>query len=351
MAFNRPTLTELRARIQADINGRLPGADSALRRSVVNVLATVLAGAAHGLYGVLAFLARQLMPDEAESAYLRRWASIWGVVAKEGAPAAGTMQVTGANGSPIEAGTPLQRGDELQYATTADAVIAGGVATLSIEAQTPGVIGNADAGARLTFVSPVAGVAAEGVVLAPGLSGGTEEESDEALLARLLERIRRPPQGGSADDYVRWATEVPGVTRAWAYSGWTGPGRVGVTFVMDARDNIIPLADDVAAVTAHIDPLRPVAGMLVVFAPTGVPLNLTISLPGGSADVKAAIIAEVQDFLRRRAEPDGVIEISGLREAVFTGAGDAAHTLTVPTANIAYGPGELAVMGVVTWTT
>ena len=48
MSFTRPTLTELIGRSQDDIDARLPGADSRLRRSAVGVLATVHAGAVHG---------------------------------------------------------------------------------------------------------------------------------------------------------------------------------------------------------------------------------------------------------------------------------------------------------------
>lgn len=350
MPFARPALTDLKARIQADMNGRLQGADSALRRSVVNVIATVWAGALHGVYGFLAWLAKQLMPDQAEDSYLRRWASIWGVTAKAAVPAVGPVMITGAFGSPVLVGTLLQA-NGLEYATTTAGSIGGdGTGLVSVEAQTPGVAGNVDAGARLTFVSPVAGVAAEAIVQAPGLTSGDDEETEAALRARLLERIRQPPQGGSAADYVRWAKEVSGVTRAWAYSGWTGPGKVGLAFVMDGRSDIIPLEADAAEVAAHIEPLRPVSAALVVIILDRAPLALTISLPGGSDTVKAAIVAEVQDFLRRSAQPDGVISISDLREAVFIGAGDATHTLVAPNANVTTGPGEIATLGAVTWT-
>lgn len=40
-------------------------------------------------------------------------------------------------------------------------------------------------------------------------------ETDAALLARLLEYIRRPPAGGNKFDYIKWALEVDNVARAW----------------------------------------------------------------------------------------------------------------------------------------
>lgn len=53
MPFNRPTLPQLIQRNITDIESRLPGRDARLRRSNLNVLAKVHAGAAHGLYGAL----------------------------------------------------------------------------------------------------------------------------------------------------------------------------------------------------------------------------------------------------------------------------------------------------------
>lgn len=44
MPFSRPTLKEISDRISADVNSRLTGADSFLRRSVLNVLIRALSG-------------------------------------------------------------------------------------------------------------------------------------------------------------------------------------------------------------------------------------------------------------------------------------------------------------------
>jgi hypothetical protein len=74
MSFERPTLEELIAQSDADIATRLEGADTQTRRSNLAVLSRVNAGAVYGHYGYHDFMARQLMPDTAESAYLDRWA-------------------------------------------------------------------------------------------------------------------------------------------------------------------------------------------------------------------------------------------------------------------------------------
>lgn len=350
MSFTRPTLTELIGRAQDDIDARLPGADSRLRHSAVGVLATVHAGAVHGLYGYLGYLARQILPDTAEAAELERHAGIWGVTRKVATLASGDGTATGVNGSVIPAGTVLQRAGGLEYVTQDEATIAGGVATLTLAASAAGVESVATAGARLTFVSPVAGVAAEVVVGAGGLTGGAEAESDELLRERLLARIRQAPEGGAAHDYATWTLQVAEVTRVWIYPGWMGAGTVGVAFMMDGRESPIPLEADVEAVAAHLAGLAPVTAELVVFAPTPLEIDLEITgLTPDDAATRAAVATEIEDLLFRSAQPGGTILISQLRAAISQAAGESDHVLVSPLANIVPGPAELAVLGTIDW--
>ena len=105
MPFQRPTLTDLQTQIAADIESRLPGADSQLRRSFLGVLSRAFTGSLHGLYGYLDFTSKQVFPDTAESEFLDRWAGIWGVTRKPAWPTSGTVTFTGTNGSVIPADT------------------------------------------------------------------------------------------------------------------------------------------------------------------------------------------------------------------------------------------------------
>ena len=81
MPFERPTLTESIARIQADIDSRLDG-EPYQRRRLLAILARMEGGVAHGLYGYLDWQALQIMPDTAEMEHLERWSSIWGIPRK-----------------------------------------------------------------------------------------------------------------------------------------------------------------------------------------------------------------------------------------------------------------------------
>lgn len=348
MSFVRPSLSQLVDRARGDIAARLPGADAALRHSVLDVLARTHAGAAAGLYGYLSFIEQQLLPDTAEGEYLARHAGIWGVRRKPAIAATASVTATGVDGAAVPAGTELQRSDGARYRVSTAAVIAAGSAALSVEAVDPGLAGTPAAGAALVFASPVAGVNAQALVAAV-TAAGSDEEADDALLARLLDRIQRPPQGGTANDYVQWALAQPGVTRAWATANWMGPGTVGLTFVMDGRSNILPLAGDVAAVQAALDLLRPVTAELYVFAPVAQPIDFTIRALPDTPATRAAITAELDDFFAREAEPGGTIWTSRVGEAISLAAGEFRHVVESPAQDMTAGAGQLPVRGVVSF--
>lgn len=348
MPFNRPTLSDLIARTRSDIETRLPSADSALRHSVLDVLARMHGGAISGAYGYLDFLARQILPDTAEAEFLARHAAIWGIRRKAAIAATATAIATGVNGTQIPAGTQALRIDGRTYRVTVAAQIGGGVASLALEAVEAGPESDLTPGTILTLSSAILGVNAVITVNAAGVRGALEED-DDSLLSRLLDRIRTPPQGGSANDYRAWALAQPGVTRAWVYPGWMGAGTVGVAFVMDQREDIIPEVADVAAVQAALDVLRPVTAQVVVFAPTPSPVDVVLRVAPNTLAVREAITAELADFFTRDAEPGGTIYRSRLSETMSLAAGEFSHTLDLPDSDFTAAPGEIPALGTVTF--
>lgn len=350
MPFSRPDLPTLIERAIADIETRLPGVDARLRRSNLNVLSRVHSGAVHGLYGYLEWLSRQVIYDTAEAEILDRWASIWlSQPRKPAAPAVGNVTFTGATGAFIQAGTVLLRTDGVEYATDTDASVTAGSATVSCTAYAAGAAGNADAGVALTLVLPIAGVNAAATVAVGGLVGGSDTEPDASLRARLLARIQQPPHGGAAHDYVAWALEVPGVTRAWVYPGESGAGTVVVRFVRDDDVSLIPDPCEVAAVQAYIDERRPVTASVGVVAPVAMALNFTILPTPNTLPVKDAIRAELADLLLREAEPGGTILLSHIRQAISIAVGEHNYVMSVPSADVTRNVGDMTVMGTITW--
>lgn len=347
--FARPTLQQLIDRIAADIEARLPGADARTRRSNLAVLARTQAGAVHGLYGYLDFLSRQVMPDTAEAEILDRHASLRGITRTPSTAATGNITLTGTNGIVVPAGTELQRSDGALYKTTADATIASGTATAAVIASALGADGNAIVGTVLTLTTPLAGITNTAAVATGGIVGGTDQESDADLLARLMERNQTPPHGGASADYIAWAKEVAGVTRAWCFPLEGGAGTVTVRFVRDNDATIIPDAGEIAAVQAHLNELRPVTAAVTAAAPTAVPLNFTIALTPNTVAAQQAVQAELTDLIRRESYPGGTLLVSHIREAISLAAGETNHVLTAPSADVAYTSSQIGTMGTITW--
>lgn len=351
MPFTTPTLPELIDRAANEIETRLPGVDARLRRSNLAVFSRIHSGAVHGLYGLLRWLSKQILPDTADNDILNRHSNIWNITRKAAAQATGTVQFTGSNGLFIPAGTTLQRADFAEFKTVSDQTFSGATMDVIIQAVEGGVDGNTAASSKLTLISPIAGVNSTAIVDGAGIAGGSDTEGDDALRARLLARIQQPPHGGASFDYVQWALEIAGVTRAWVYPLESGAGTVTVRFVTDDDPGgLIPNGAKVAEVDAHIDYLRPVTANVTVLAPVAAPVDIEISnLNPNTAEVKAAVEAELAGMFRREAEPGGTILISHIREAVSIASGEDDHAIVVPAGNVTHTANQMPTLGVVTY--
>jgi uncharacterized phage protein gp47/JayE len=337
MPFNRPTITELAREAENDLASRL-GAFGRLRRNVINVLARVWAGLAHGIYAFIQWISRQVLPMTAESQYLDMHGSWWGIRRKGAARANGQAIFTGLVGSNVLVGTILSSQDGGRYLTTVGGQIDDdGEINLPIEAELGGAVYDLGPGVKLSLISPQSGVNSEAEIDADGVIGGAAVETDDQLRERLLARVQEPPQGGTLHDYVAWAKAVPGVTRAWAYGNLLGPGTVGLTFVNDGATDIIPSNVLVNQVQSYLeDPIRkPITADIIVYAP--VPQTVDVTIGGLSPDtdkIREAVTAELAALWARETYPGGTLLISHVREVISQAAGENDHTLISPTENI-----------------
>ncbi|HEV2674235.1 MAG TPA: baseplate J/gp47 family protein [Aliidongia sp.] len=348
MPFSVPSLADLVTSIAGDIKSRLTNADALLRRSTFYVAGRVIAGAARGLYGFIQYLADQLFVATAEKTYLERHASLKGLARKLPAVATGTAVATASTPTTIPAGQLLQRSDNQQFVTTAAVTIAGGPASLPLAATLGGTAGNTAAATTLTFLNPIAGVTV--TVDGNGLTGGTDTETDDELRARLLDVWQNPPQGGAAADYEEWAKEVPGVTRAFVFKYWQGPGTVGVAFVLDDQaGSIIPGAGTVTAVQAQLDVKAPVTATPYAITLQAVTINVAVHLQIDNSVNRAAVLASLADLFRTAGEP-GTVLFHDLIEATVQDAGGGGQGDVVsPAGDTVIADYQVAELGAVTF--
>jgi uncharacterized phage protein gp47/JayE len=350
MPYNKPTLAQLRNRAASEVETRLPEVDPRLRRTVIHVIICIIAGMTYELFGYLDYILRQVFPNSAETEYLEKWGEVWGISRKLATFADGYVHITGTPGTTLYVGTELRRSDGAIY-LVADSVIIStdGFVDAECRAEKVGVTYNADAGVKLSFVSPVDGINSEAVITDEGITGGTEREQDEPYMLRILARIQNPPQGGSVTDYIQWALSVPGVTRAWCYPVEMGPGTVTVRFMMDNTYNDgVPHEADITKVYDYIsDPVRkPATADLYVTAPIAYTVDHVIAeLVPDTPEVRDAISEELKDMYRREVAPGGTVYVSKIWDAVNLAVGTDHFKLVAPADDMVMLPGAIPVMG------
>lgn len=381
MPYNRPTLSELRARNLAAIESELKGVGAPLRFSNLSILGTADAGLAYLHYGYLDWIARQSVPWSATDENLAGWAALKSVTQK--AAHAGTNTSANFTGTPektVPAGTVLNRGDGYQYTTDAEIVIgSSGTGTGAITAALPdpnddptggGAAGNTPAGTQLSLDSSISGVDSV-VTLATAITDGSDIESEDAFRARMLLAYQNTPQGGNDDDYEGWALEVSGVTRAWTARRLMGAGTVGVYVMTDGTDtsnngfpvgtdgiselenwSAVKATGDQGRVADHIYPLQPVTALVYVCSPIRKTVNFIIDgISTADSTTTAAINAAIDGVFFESGDPTGgKVLLSDLVIALSNVSGTSGFILTSPTANIITATGELPVRGTVTYT-
>lgn len=348
LAFNRPTLSELITRTQQDFESRLGLMGKVVRNTFVWVFARVYAGLAHGVYGFIAWVADQIFPDTADEENLVRWATLYGLTRTPAAFAEGELTVNGTEGETVPVDSILVRADGVEFKVLAEITITSGVAVLPIRAVLAGEDGNTEEGVSMSFQTPVENIDLSGLVTEQ-LVGGADQESVDALRARLLARMSDPIEGGAASDYEAWALSVAGVTRAWVKPLYLGEGTVGIFFVRDNDDDIFPSEAEVEEVSGYIEERRPVTAHHYVFAPTADFVDFTLSISPDTQAIREAVTGELDDMFFRDGEPGGTILLSHMNEAISLAQGENDHTLTTPSADYSASNGYLPMLGTVTF--
>ena len=181
-------------------------------------------------------------------------------------------------------------------------------------------------------------------------SGGADPESDESLRERLLERQKTPPRAGTKEDYVAWAKEVPGVTRAWCYPMELGPGRVTVRFMTDGMtENGIPSSQMIETVEDHIEGQMPVTVILAVVAPQAKPLSMTLDILPDTEEARAKIKSAIEQVILNEAAPGGPVLLSSLSRAVGSVSEVSSFRIVTPTDDVTTTTGQILVPGEITY--
>ena len=357
MSFTVRTLDAISRTIRGDLRRELPGTDATIWPNTLSVFAKVFAAAIHEVDLRSRWIYRQVFVSTADGEHVARHAYEYGMARKPASRATGLVETAGTPDTVYPAGIAFLSGN-LRYVSSGD-VRSGedGAVSFLVHSEARGAAMNRAAGETMRLADPALHptLDAEATVAAGGIGGGADVESDDSLRARVLDRRRRPPQGGATSDYEQFARAVPGVTKAWAHRFAYGPGTVGVWFLFEGREDGIPEPADVAVVREAIEARRLIRADLQVLAPVPFPVDVHIEgLSRDTESARAAIRASLAAMFAERARPGVAVSAalfsrSWIAEAISIAAGEDFHNLVAPAGDIILNDGRMPVLGDVTY--
>ena len=214
-------------------------------------------------------------------------------------------------------------------------------------------------GALLNLQTPIVSIDDTAGVDANGLVGGTDQETDEALRERMLDRIQNPVAHFNVSDIEQQAKQVPGVTRVFVFEITPAVGQVTIYFMRDNDDNPIPDAGEVTTVKDKILEIKPANTAdidVIVEAPTPVITDFTFTaLTPNTLSMQSSVTANLQQFFAEKTEVGVDIQEDAYRAAIQntvdteTGQLLQDFTLSAPSGDITIATGEIGVLGTVTY--
>ena len=294
--FEDMTPEKIRKRILDRLKTDLQTREGSFTNDVIAAAAEEISEVYHSLDA----LVPAFYVDETSGPYIDKQAGIVGVVRKAGTAARCAVTFTGAEGASVPAGAVYYTASGLGFYLESAVTIRDGTGTGTLAASEAGCAYNIAAGEIVTALRNYGGVTSFANEAA---NGGADPETDEALLTRYLERMRKPATSGNPWHYQRWAKEVEGIGAARVVSKWNGPGTVKV--IVADQNLRPPSAAAVAACAAHIEAGRPIGPAVTVEAAKALEVRVgaAVTLDGtaGRESVREALEDAVGAYLKALA--------------------------------------------------
>lgn len=290
-------------------------------------------------YFMLNFFIDLVSGDTAVGEFLDRVVADYGITRKPATYAIRQVETSG----PISIGTRWGLNDTTYVITEL-------ITTNAYRAQCEqlGSIGNTYAG-QLENIDNVSGVTA---TLTEIIIPGEDEETDDNLRARFYTQIQAPSTSGNADNYKKWALEVPGVGDAKVFPLWNGNGTVKVIVVDEnmAIDSTLP-----TTVFNYIETVRPIGAIVTVESPGEKLINVSASivLDGSKTleEVKTAFTTVLSSYLKEIVFETYSVSYARIGSLLLSTIGIADYSnllVNGGTANISLLDTEMPILGTVT---
>lgn len=244
-------------------------------------------------------LSYAFLSEDMPSDLLTIAASDFGVDRKLAVKAKGEVTFTGQVGQLIPKDTQVRTEEGTYFKTLADATLTTSTAKATVEAELGGISGNVAIGEINTVTGDLAGVLT--VTNEKAFDNGVDEESDESLLQRVYDKVRKPATSGNVHHYEQWAREIAGVGAVRVYPTWNGPNTVKVVLLGD--DKRTPSQAIIDATITHIEEERPIGANVTVVGASEVLIDVNVDLalsPGADVSV---VQSDIESSLNEYLEP------------------------------------------------
>ena len=302
----------LKSRILEDTNTGI----TKIEGSFASDMASGVAYSLYELWQELGILYNMIFLDSLEGEWLDAKCRDYDMERSPGKCAEGTLEIQSRYEISIPKGTLFSCND-LEYKTKDTVTISKDendgkyIGTVEITAKETGSIYNIQNSDTVRPVLPIPGI--ESVTFKTLSTVGIDAETDEALLSRLRDHIKAAGSG-CKNDYIRWAKEVAGVGNVEVVPTWNGAGTVKVIITdseyQGASDELI------AAVSEHIEGIRPIGAVVTVCAAKTVKLKLTADVVRNTninlSDIEEDFKKQAEEYAKELAKSRGYIRISKL---------------------------------------
>ncbi len=315
--------------------------------SFTNDMVSAIAYETWNLYHSLDALVPIAFVDKTSGEYIDKRCAKYGMTRKTGTKASAVMNFTGTNGTMIPVSTVFLTEDGLEFETETAASIMSGTASATAKAVEVGEQYNVASGAITQQIVSISGLS---TITNEAAVGGTDAETDAALVARLYSFLQKPATSGNAYHYEQWALAVDGVGAVKVTPLANGAGTVGVLIVGNDKEPVD--SSVVECCQTYIDESRPIGATVTVASAAGLAIHVaatvTIDSTTTTAAVQAAFTTALEAYLKSIAfskyeliynrvaymllDIDGVINYTSL-------------TINGGTSNITIGESQVPVLG------
>lgn len=235
--------------------------------------------------------------DESSGGYIDLRCAEFGITRKAGTRAQAQLAFTGQAGVVIPAGTAFLTPGGLEYDLAEDVTLTGSGGSGTVEAAQAGEAYNVEAGEIQTLLTNISGLE---TVTAGAATGGSDPESDGALVGRLYDRLKLTATSGNSASYVQLAKETDRVEHAKVQPLWAGPGTVKVLIAGSGKKPVDSTV--VASCAAHIEEERPIGATVTVASVSPLTVNVaatvTVEASVTKSQVESAFEAVLEEYLQ-----------------------------------------------------